>query len=30
VFNPFTEVVNETDDLALIASARGGGLDDLE
>jgi RNA polymerase sigma factor (sigma-70 family) len=30
VFNPFTEVVDETDDLALIASARGGGLDALE
>jgi RNA polymerase sigma factor (sigma-70 family) len=30
VFNPFTEVVDEADDLALIAAARGGGLDALE
>ncbi len=30
MFNPFTEVVDEADDLALIAAARGGGLDALE
>ena len=30
MFNPFTEVVDESDDLALIESARGGGLDSLE
>jgi RNA polymerase sigma factor (sigma-70 family) len=30
MFNPFTEVVDESDDLALIESARGGGLDALE
>lgn len=30
VFNPFTEVIDESDDLALVASARGGSLEDLE
>jgi len=30
VFNPFTEVVDESDDLALVESARGGSLEALE
>lgn len=30
MFNPFTEVIDESDDLALIESARGGSLDSLE
>jgi RNA polymerase sigma factor (sigma-70 family) len=30
VFNPFTEVIDESDDLALVLSARGGSLEALE
>jgi RNA polymerase sigma factor (sigma-70 family) len=30
VFNPFMEIIDESDDLALVESARGGSLDSLE